>query len=119
MSPRKVGPCLKELHHKRFGALKANVLNVAVLSLTVGPGKTEQETGVQASLWEFTIPARPAVSEGCKDLLRRLLTVNPKARINSAGCQAHPWFLEARFPGSLFNVLEGERRITPSQTDAR
>ena len=44
---------------------------------------------------EYVIPGRPHISESCKDLLQKLLTVDPLQRLDAGGCQKHPWFQEA------------------------
>jgi serine/threonine-protein kinase SRK2 len=41
------------------------------------------------------------VSEACQDLLRRMMTSDPKNRISVQGIMQHPWFLHDLPPGTL------------------
>ena len=50
---------------------------------------------------EWTLPDKPAVTESCADLLRKLLTKDPAKRLTLAATMRHPWFAESLPPGSL------------------
>jgi serine/threonine-protein kinase SRK2 len=50
---------------------------------------------------DYIIPEDVAVSEGCKDLLTRLLVADPPSRMSIDEIKAHPWFLLSLPPGAL------------------
>ena len=51
------------------------------------------------SKWQ--VPAGMSAAPGALDILGRLLTPDPAKRIDMAGIQKHPWFLENLPPGAL------------------
>lgn len=40
---------------------------------------------------DYTFPSSIPVSDACKDLLSRILVVDPNKRIDIKGIQSHPW----------------------------
>jgi serine/threonine protein kinase len=44
---------------------------------------------------DWRMPEQPQVSEGCRDLLHRVLVKDPELRLSLAEVMAHPWFQEA------------------------
>jgi serine/threonine protein kinase len=49
---------------------------------------------------EYHYPPHKPVSDGCKDLLKRIFVVDPAERITIAGIWRHPWF-RAGMPADL------------------
>lgn len=40
---------------------------------------------------DYSFPSSMRVSDSCKDLLQKILTVDPALRITIEGIQQHPW----------------------------
>lgn len=57
-------------------------------------GKTEKQIleKVVRGLWEFKHQEWVYVSEEAKDLIKKLLVVDPKARLSAEEALQHPWF---------------------------
>lgn len=49
--------------------------------------------------YEFDVPQFGAVSQEAKDMVRGLMTVDPKARITVVQAAGHPWLCQAAAPG--------------------
>ena len=60
----------------------------------LGPRRQALANAQRILAADYQLPASPAVSSGCKDLLSRILTVSPVERINVTEIQQHPWFCE-------------------------
>jgi serine/threonine protein kinase len=52
---------------------------------------------------DYTIPEKPVVSEACKDLLRKLIVLDPEHRLTIPQIAQHPWFREG-LPADIFSV---------------
>jgi serine/threonine protein kinase len=52
---------------------------------------------------DYTIPEKPIVSEACKDLLRKLIVLDPEHRLTIPQIAQHPWFREG-LPADIFSV---------------
>lgn len=59
---------------------------------------------------EYSIP--PHVSPGARDIIHRMLQVNPLARMTVAQCMAHPWY-RTQLPAYL--ALSAEQQIERTQ----
>ena len=60
----------------------------------LGPKKQAQANAQRIMAADYQLPASPAVSSGCRDLLSRILVPGPQDRITVAAIQRHPWFRE-------------------------
>ena len=49
-------------------------------------------TQIQNGRWEFDVPQFSQVSEEAKNLIRKLMKVNPRERISIQGALNEPWF---------------------------
>jgi len=47
---------------------------------------------------DYKFPEGVPLSETCRDLIRRIFVVDPRARITLDGIKRHPWFLQTLYP---------------------
>ncbi|KAH0488988.1 MAG: hypothetical protein KVP17_003864 [Porospora cf. gigantea B] len=52
------------------------------------------ESAIMHGRYHFRFPRLAAASEDCKDLIRKLLQVNPDQRLTLAGLKKHPWMIK-------------------------
>jgi|TARA_B100001758_G_scaffold238593_1_gene241948 serine/threonine-protein kinase SRK2 len=52
----------------------------------------------------YAFPATIALSEECKDLIKRIFVLDPVHRLNIAGIKQHPWF-QRNLPAELQNAV--------------
>ncbi|KAI7838415.1 hypothetical protein COHA_007788 [Chlorella ohadii] len=50
---------------------------------------------------EYTFPAHRQLSDGIRDLIARILVVDPEKRLSIQEIQTHPWFMEGLNPAAL------------------
>lgn len=67
--------------------------------------------------WSPFLPKRPNLSEEVKDLVNRLLDVNPVTRLKLPGVKAHPWFCRPVLSDADF-MTEMSERYTQVISDA-
>lgn len=60
----------------------------------LGPKKQAQANAQRIMAADYQLPASPAISGDCRDLLARILVPRPLERITVAEIQNHPWFRE-------------------------
>ena len=72
------------------------------------PNKTLTQQVIEGS---YTFPDKhwKNISEQAKDIIRRLLTVDPTKRITVAEALEHPWIKVRGYFGNLANMSVGER----------
>ncbi|KAJ6819722.1 calcium-dependent protein kinase 2-like [Iris pallida] len=88
---------LKRKYGKEIDVWSAGVILYILLS-GVPPFWAETEKGIFDAILEgeidFESSPWPSISESAKDLVRRMLTQDPKKRITSAQVLEHPWIKE-------------------------
>ncbi|KAJ6816169.1 calcium-dependent protein kinase 2-like [Iris pallida] len=88
---------LKRKYGKEIDVWSAGVILYILLS-GVPPFWAETEKGIFDAILEgeidFESSPWPSISENAKDLVRRMLTQDPKKRITSAQVLEHPWIKE-------------------------
>ncbi|KAF6168112.1 hypothetical protein GIB67_011497 [Kingdonia uniflora] len=88
---------LRRSYGKEIDIWSAGVILYILLS-GVPPFWAETENGIFDAIIEgeidFESPPWPSISNSAKDLVRKMLTKDPKKRITSAEVLAHPWIRE-------------------------
>ncbi|KAL5578846.1 hypothetical protein UlMin_011288 [Ulmus minor] len=88
---------LRRSYGKEIDTWSAGVILYILLS-GVPPFWAETERGIFDAILEgkidFESPPWPSISESAKDLIRKMLTQDPKKRISSAQVLEHPWLKE-------------------------
>lgn len=89
---------LRRSYGKEIDIWSAGVILYILLS-GVPPFWAETEKGIFGAILEgildFDSKPWPSISNSAKDLVRRMLTMDPKKRITSAQVLEHPWIKEA------------------------
>jgi len=78
---------------------------------------------IKKGTFEFPSPYWDDISELAKDLIRKLLVVNPSERMDADGIMAHPWIKgegtpREEMPGVLNNIRKynAKRRLKKAST---
>lgn len=61
---------------------------------------------IKGSKYEFSAPDWDEVSEQAKDLIRKLLVIDPKQRLNPDEILKHPWLTKTNYPGAVLPFKE-------------
>ena len=75
-------------------------------------GDTDKEIMDNVTMGKYDLQTNPfdKVSKSCKDLIQKLLIMEPKKRINAQDALNHPWFKENKSK-ELFNQIKDESTL--------